>query len=117
MTAGFLFQVERALYWLAESGNQNAVIGVETLADVFVSNPVEPDIHEEDKHSIQHQGHPLGDRDKRLWRTLENLVRRHLQRCATRARCPMKWGVPRMEFERRTTVGTIGVAVARGYER
>jgi len=38
---------------------------------VFLLETGSPAIHEEDKHSVQPQGHPFGDHDKRLWRTLE----------------------------------------------
>lgn len=69
--AGILFQLERALYWLAESSNPDSTVGIETHADVFLVEPGKPTLHEEDKHSIQSQGHPFGDHDRRLWRTLE----------------------------------------------
>lgn len=69
--AGFLFQLERALFWLAESDDPDAEVGVETWGDVFQCVPNSPGIHEEDKHSVQSSGHPLGDHDVRLWRTLE----------------------------------------------
>lgn len=69
--AGFLFQLERALFWLAEADDPSAVVGVEASADVFVSTPGSPSVQEEDKHSVQATGHPLGDHDPRLWRTLE----------------------------------------------
>jgi len=69
--AGILFQLERALYWLAESADPASTLGVETYADVFLLETGSPAIHEEDKHSVQPQGHPFGDHDKRLWRTLE----------------------------------------------
>jgi hypothetical protein len=69
--AGFLFQPERALFWLAEAADPDARVGIEAFGDVFVSFPDAPGIHEEDKHSVQADGHPLGDHDPRLWRTLE----------------------------------------------
>jgi hypothetical protein len=69
--AGFLFQPERALFWLAEAADPDARVGIEAFGDVFVSFPDAPGIHEEDKHSVQAEGQPLGDHDPRLWRTLE----------------------------------------------
>ena len=70
-SAGFLFQLERALFWLAESKSAESVVGVEAAGDVFVLNADGTSIHEEDKHSIQNHGHPFGDFDKRLWRALQ----------------------------------------------
>ncbi len=69
--AGILLQLERALYWLVESADAEAIVGVEAHADVFLIESGKPALHEEDKHSIQPTGHPLGDHDKRLWRTLQ----------------------------------------------
>ncbi len=34
--AGILLQLERALYWLVESADAEAIVGVEAHADVFL---------------------------------------------------------------------------------
>jgi hypothetical protein len=66
--AGFDYQFERALYWLAcnASGTQ---IGIETDDDVAVRG-TESLILEQDKHSIRTTAEPFGDRSKDLWNTL-----------------------------------------------
>src|SRR5579864_491407 len=66
--AGFSYQFERALYWLAQSP-AGAVIGVETEDDVVVRS-AGGSLFEQDKHSIRSDAHPFGDRSKDLWNTL-----------------------------------------------
>jgi hypothetical protein len=66
--AGFSYQFERALYWLAQSP-AGAVIGVETDDDVTVRS-ASGSLFEQDKHSIRSNTHPFGDRSKDLWNTL-----------------------------------------------
>ena len=66
--AGFDYQFERALYWLAQSP-AGAVIGIETDDDVAVHTPNES-LFEQDKHSNQDKGKPFGDRSSDLWNTL-----------------------------------------------
>jgi hypothetical protein len=67
--AGFSFQFERALYWLAKS-SAGSIVGVETDDDVAVRESDDTQILEQDKHSIQKEGEPFGDRSKDLWNTL-----------------------------------------------
>jgi hypothetical protein len=67
--AGYTFQFERALYWLAQSPAGSA-IGVETEDDVAIRLRDGSRMLEQDKHSIQEQAEPFGDRSKDLWNTL-----------------------------------------------
>jgi hypothetical protein len=67
--AGFSYQFERALYWLAQSP-AGCVIGVETDDDVAVRGTDASQVLEQDKHSISEHAEPFGDRSKDLWNTL-----------------------------------------------
>ena len=67
-SAGYGYQIERALYWLARSP-AGAVIGIETDDDVAVRNGT-TSLLEQDKHSIAQGADPFGDRSKDLWNTL-----------------------------------------------
>lgn len=67
--AGFSYQFERALYWLARS-QAGFIIGVETDDDVAVRSPDGAQVLEQDKHSILQNAEPFGDRSKDLWNTL-----------------------------------------------
>ena len=67
--AGFGYQFERALHWLAQS-RAGFRVGIETDDDVAVRGPDASQILEQDKHSIQEDGAPFGDRSKDLWNTL-----------------------------------------------
>jgi hypothetical protein len=67
--AGFLFQPERALYWLAKS-KDGALVGIETEDDIVIkSKNDEILVREQDKHSIS-DNIPFGDRSVDLWKTL-----------------------------------------------
>ena len=66
--AGFDYQFERALYWLAQSP-AGATIGIETDDDVTVRSP-NAYLLEQDKHSIRQGAQPFGNRSKDLWNTL-----------------------------------------------
>ena len=67
--AGYLFQPERALYWLAKTPN-GAQIGIETEDDIVIKAINEEIIgREQDKHSIS-DNIPFGDNSKDLWNTL-----------------------------------------------
>lgn len=68
--AGYLFQPERALYWLAKSKNES-VIGIEAEDDIVrkALEDNEINIYEQDKHSISNNI-PFGDNSKDLWNTL-----------------------------------------------
>lgn len=68
-SAGFEYQFERALNWLArkESGTS---VGLETGDDVSVRNADESIVLEQDKHSLREAAHSFGDRAKGLWNTL-----------------------------------------------
>lgn len=67
--AGFSFQFERALYYLSQC-SAGSVVGIETDDDVAVRGQDSTQILEQDKHSIQKDGEPFGDRSKDLWNTL-----------------------------------------------
>jgi len=67
--AGFLFQLERALYWLATSSAHSSV-GVETDDDVAILQPTHLLVMEQDKLSEAETGHPFQDRSRGLWNTL-----------------------------------------------
>ena len=66
--AGFDYQFDRGLYWLAQSP-AGAAVGIETDDDVAVRSPGES-LFEQDKHSNQDDAKPFGDRSKDLWNTL-----------------------------------------------
>ena len=68
--AGYLFQPERALFWLAKCP-AGSVVGVETEDDVAVRLLDGSVIHEQQKHSVQPDHSPFGDRSKDLWNTLD----------------------------------------------
>lgn len=67
--AGYAFQFERALYWLAKSPSGFA-IGIETQDDVAILDQDGTLTLEQNKHSIQDKAEPFGDRSKDLWNTL-----------------------------------------------
>jgi hypothetical protein len=67
--AGYAFQFERALYWLAKSPAGFA-IGIETQDDVAIMHQDGTRTLEQNKHSIQEKAEPFGDRSKDLWNTL-----------------------------------------------
>jgi hypothetical protein len=67
--AGFGYQFDRALHWLAQSPAGSS-IGIETDDDVAVRNPDASLLLEQDKHSIREAAQPFGDRSKDLWNTL-----------------------------------------------
>jgi hypothetical protein len=71
--AGFSYQFERALFWLAKSP-AGFVIGVETDDDVAIRGKDGSQLLEQDKHSIQDNAKPFGDRSKDLWNTLATWV-------------------------------------------
>jgi hypothetical protein len=66
--AGFSYQFERALYWLAKSAAGSSV-GIETDDDVAVRGADAARIQEQDKHAIS-AAKPFGDRSEGLWKTL-----------------------------------------------
>ena len=68
-SAAFIYQFERALYWLAMSPAGSS-IGVETDDDVAVRGADASQLLEQDKHSILEDAEPFGDRSKDLWNTL-----------------------------------------------
>jgi hypothetical protein len=68
--AGYLFQPERALFWLAKS-RSGAKVGIETEDDIVLQAKYSDEfsIREQDKHSIS-SNIPFGDHSKDLWNTL-----------------------------------------------
>jgi hypothetical protein len=66
--AGYMFQIERALRHLAFSGT-GALVGIETLDDVVVSETDGRVVFEQDKHTIS-GANPISDRSKGLWKSL-----------------------------------------------
>jgi hypothetical protein len=71
--AGFTYQFERALYWLAKSP-AGAVIGIETDDDVAIKGTDGSRLLEQDKHSVRTGAKPFGDRSRDLWNTLATWV-------------------------------------------
>lgn len=67
--AGYAFEFERAFYWLARSP-AGFSIGVETDDDVAIRHQDGSHTLEQNKHSIQEDAEPFGDRSKDLWNTL-----------------------------------------------
>ena len=65
--AGYMFQPERALYWLATS--PALTVGIETEDDVVVHLQNGSSVREQDKSTISGRV-PFGDRSKDLWNTL-----------------------------------------------
>jgi hypothetical protein len=66
--AGIFYQLERLLFHLA-GAEADSSVGIETGDDIVVQGPSET-VLEQDKHSVQGYGHPLGDRSVALWKTL-----------------------------------------------
>jgi hypothetical protein len=71
--AGFSFQFERALFWLAKS-SAGSVVGIETDDDVAIRDADTTQILEQDKHSIRPNSQPFGERSKDLWNTLATWI-------------------------------------------
>ena len=71
--AGFVYQFDRALNWLAQK-EAGASIGIETADDVAVRNSDSTMVLEQDKHSLSETGHPFEDRSKALWNTLATWI-------------------------------------------
>ena len=67
--AGIVFQLDRALHWLARSP-YGAKIGIETEDDVAVQLADSHLVREQDKHSVKATGQPFTDRSPDLWKTL-----------------------------------------------
>src|SRR5690242_16257336 len=66
--AGYLFQPERALLWLAEAQADSAV-GIETDDDIAVQVQNKVTSREQLKHTISGKA-PFGDHSVDLWKTL-----------------------------------------------
>jgi hypothetical protein len=66
--AGFVYQFERALNWLAQK-EAGSSIGIETGDDITVRGPHNSELYEQDKHSLSGV-QPFGDRSPGLWKTL-----------------------------------------------
>lgn len=69
-SAGYIFQLERALHHLG-SAARNAVVAVEYVDDLAVLEGGKTILQEQDKHSLQTKPEILGDRSLALWRTLQ----------------------------------------------
>jgi hypothetical protein len=67
--AGFAYQFERALNWLAQK-DAGSCIGVETDDDIAVRNSDSTILLEQDKHSVRAGAQPFDDRSHGLWNTL-----------------------------------------------
>lgn len=67
--AGYLFQPERALFWLAKC-ERGGVVGVETGDDVVLKGADGTKTYEQDKSTISSHRTPLTDRSEELWKTL-----------------------------------------------
>jgi hypothetical protein len=68
-SAGFAYQFERALYWLATSPS-GSIIGLETYDDVAVQAEDGARILEQAKHSIGETTNPFSNHSHGLWNTL-----------------------------------------------
>jgi hypothetical protein len=68
-SAGFSYQFERALWWLAQC-DSGFRVGIETDDDVAVRGPSGEQILEQDKHSIREKAQPFGNRSQDLWKTI-----------------------------------------------
>ena len=72
--AGYIFQIERALYRLFSSEVATTAVGIETDDDVVeISRDDLGELFiefEQDKHSVVEAGHPYKDSSKSLWHTL-----------------------------------------------
>jgi hypothetical protein len=71
--AGFAYQFERALKWLAQK-DAGSSIGVETDDDVAVRNSDSTMVLEQDKHSVREAAQPFHDRSHGLWNTLATWI-------------------------------------------
>lgn len=67
--AGFVYQFERALNWLAQKP-AGTCIGIETADDLEICAPNGTSILEQDKHSLSDDAQPFANRAKGLWNTL-----------------------------------------------
>jgi hypothetical protein len=67
--AGFAYQFERALNWLAQK-DAGSCIGIETDDDIVVRNSDSTMVLEQDKHSVREAARPFDDRSHGLWNTL-----------------------------------------------
>jgi hypothetical protein len=67
--AGFVYQFERALNWLAQK-EAGSSIGIETGDDITVRGADDSEVYEQDKHSLSGAAQPFGDRSAGLWKTL-----------------------------------------------
>lgn len=65
---GYLFQIERALLWLAKSP-KGSIVGIETEDDIVVKLLSGKKIHEQDKSSTS-TFYPFNPKRKDLWNTL-----------------------------------------------
>jgi len=69
--AGFIFQLERALAWLADGSLPlDAMVGIETDDDVAVRVPGGLDVREQDKHAVKRP--PFTNGSEQLWQPLLN---------------------------------------------
>ena len=74
--AGYIFQLERALYHLSCSASDVSV-AVEYIDDVVQLKNGIPLIQEQDKNTVRPGVDLLGDRSNALWRTLQIWVNQH----------------------------------------
>ena len=71
--AGFVYQFERALNWLAQK-EAGSSVGIETADDVTVRGADDSELYEQDKHSLSGAAQPFGDRSLGLWKTLSTWI-------------------------------------------
>lgn len=71
--AGFAYQFERALNWLAQK-DAGSCIGVETDDDIAVRNSDSTMVLEQDKHSVRETAQPFDDHSHGLWNTLATWI-------------------------------------------
>lgn len=69
---GYIFQIERALWWLSQTDADGAV-SIETDDDLVVQLKADPSlskIYEQDKSAVLSQKNPFSNKNKDLWKTL-----------------------------------------------
>lgn len=76
--AGYIFQLERALYHLGQAA-ADSLVAVEHIDDVAVLKAGKAAIVEQDKHSVRPDAQSLGDRSYALWRTLQIWLNQHIE--------------------------------------
>lgn len=75
--AGYILQLDRALYHLAHAASGDTAVAVEHVDDVAVIKDGKIILLEQDKSSTRKNARLLGDRTRAVWRTLQIWLRHH----------------------------------------